>query len=666
MALIACGDCGEQYSNKLPSCPACEGKGITSQLQQANSNDAAAGPDKEHTTAKLVELKQLHDSGDLSDAEFALAKSKILGVENNDPDSPSIQTNRSTRKSKVLGTAVALLAFTAVAYFLFLSVTRDNTKTTDISGEPSQSENAKPDGVQISDAENTGTESILQPNKPESAGNTIETLAKKAEAGDRDAAFELGQMYWYGQGADRDKKKAYGWFELAADQGDASSQYIIGMEYYMGVVGPKDRVAAAEWFLKAASQGYIDAQFNLGKMYYSGIGVPQLFNKAATWFTEAAKQGHMGAQLQIGYMHDSGKGLAVNHYEAVKWYLKAAEQGNLSAQFNIGNLYSQGEGVPQSYPNAMKWWRRAAMQGHSGALNNLGMYYAQDDIFPTAYAYYTLAAQQGSAVGEENREDLWHRLVFLGRIGDATEGRKIAREWGAVIAFNIASRPKPKPKGELIPKPYWALKLRGNGTGFFVTKNGYLLTNYHVVKGARRVEIRTTNGIRMEALVVKEDRLNDLAILKVDGEDFKPLPIAQSESVGLGEDVFTVGFPQISIQGMSEKLTKGSISALAGMRDDDSRFQTSTPVQPGNSGGALMDHHGNVIGVIVSKLRNDVGFDSQNVNYAIKAALAKKLLDTIPGINGKLVKPHPRNNSRPFTQEVAKKTQAAAVMVLKY
>ena len=634
MALVTCQYCGDQYSSSLTSCPVCEDKGIKFHPQQDSTEGTISKLGKENTTAKLVELKQLHDSGDLSDAEFAVAKNKILGIEDNKPPEPQIHSDLSSPSRKLIPITAGLLVSALVAVFVYLAVTGDKK-----SADP-------PDDTALT----TG---------PPTVENIIQSLEKRAEAGESDAAFELGQMYWYGQDVIKDKEEAYRWFQRAAELEDAPAQYIIGMKSYEASA----YYEAIGWFLKAAQLEHADAQYNLGRMYYDGIGTSKNHKVAAVWWTAAANQGRADAQVNIGHMYSIGEGVRKDHYKAVDWYLKAAMQGNAQAQFNLGLSYAEGRGVRQSDENGIKWYFKAARQGHSGALNNLGVFYKYDvRDYPRAMAFYVLAGKSGSAKGKENADNLVRQ--FGTRAFDGwSESNKIVNELTDVIRFNVANRPKSNPEDKLVPRPFWTLKVKSSGTGFFVTQDGYLITNYHVIEDAKRVEIRTANRKRIRASVVKEDRANDLAVLKVDGENFSALPLASSETVGLGEDVFTIGFPQASIQGFSAKLTKGSISSLAGMRDDISRFQHSVPSQPGNSGGPMLDNHGNVVGVIVARL-NVKG--SQNVNYAIKSSLVKKLLESIPETRGTLLKATRRNGSKRFTSEVGKATQAATVMVLIY
>ena len=89
---------------------------------------------------------------------------------------------------------------------------------------------------------------------------------------------------------------------------------------------------------------------------------------------------------------------------------------------------------------------------------------------------------------------------------------------------------------------------QASGSGFFITTNGYFVTNHHVVEYAKGVVIRTANGQRYPAEVVRVDSANDIAILKVEGA-FRALPVQASGSVRRGDKVFTLGFPNIDVQG---------------------------------------------------------------------------------------------------------------------
>jgi S1-C subfamily serine protease len=132
--------------------------------------------------------------------------------------------------------------------------------------------------------------------------------------------------------------------------------------------------------------------------------------------------------------------------------------------------------------------------------------------------------------------------------------------------------------------------------------------------------------------------------------------------------VATVGFPNIGMQGFSPKLAKGEIASLSGSQDDPRYFQISVPVQPGNSGGALVDAHGNVVGIVAAKLSARAALDAtgalpENVNYAVKSSLLLSFLESVPDVASKLKEPV--TVDRKF-EDVVKSAQDAAVLVLVY
>lgn len=179
------------------------------------------------------------------------------------------------------------------------------------------------------------------------------------------------------------------------------------------------------------------------------------------------------------------------------------------------------------------------------------------------------------------------------------------------------------------------VRVTGVGTGFFISPDGWLVTAAHVVEAADQVEV-VVRGESVPARVVRLDRANDAALLKVEGQGFPVLPVGNSEELSLGDAVFTIGFPLPDIQGQSPKLTRGNISSLAGIQDDPRHFQISVAVQPGNSGGPLCGEDGIVRGLIVSRINDrfvlqSSGVVPQNINYALKSSYLTALLSPEPG-----------------------------------
>jgi S1-C subfamily serine protease len=168
------------------------------------------------------------------------------------------------------------------------------------------------------------------------------------------------------------------------------------------------------------------------------------------------------------------------------------------------------------------------------------------------------------------------------------------------------------------------------GTGFVVAA-GRALTNHHVIEGCRAIRLRTAAGAELPVRVLASDRQRDLALLEVPNEAGPPLSFRRNPTIRRGETVVTYGFPLAGLLSSGPTLTTGEISALAGLRDNQQQFQISAPVQPGNSGGPLLDMGGHVVGVIVSKLNaqriaQQTGDIPQNVNFAVKGAEALDFL----------------------------------------
>jgi S1-C subfamily serine protease len=205
------------------------------------------------------------------------------------------------------------------------------------------------------------------------------------------------------------------------------------------------------------------------------------------------------------------------------------------------------------------------------------------------------------------------------------------------------------------------------GTGVFVSKDGFIITASHVVQNASSIKILTQHGIEV-ANVVKIDPDADVALLKCDGQ-FQAVPIKSSESVKLGQSVFTLGFPDIQLQGVSPKMTRGEISSQNGAQDDPRDWQISVPVQPGNSGGPLFDSDGNVVGLVVAKLNalntaKISGELPENVNYAVKSAYVLPLFDA--SMTAHLLPEKTPMSGVEKTEDVVDRVQNSVALILVY
>jgi S1-C subfamily serine protease len=186
--------------------------------------------------------------------------------------------------------------------------------------------------------------------------------------------------------------------------------------------------------------------------------------------------------------------------------------------------------------------------------------------------------------------------------------------------------PGPQPLSGADPSPSAEL-----GSGFFVTAEGRFITNAHVVRGCYEIGIRQHDGTVGRGRVIANDDADDLALGQIDAVGQYPAISIRSDPPKLGEDILVFGFPLPGVLASSGNLTLGNITALSGLGDNTSMEQVSAPVQPGNSGGPVMDKAGNLVGVVVAKLDSEKLASithgiPQNVNFAIKPAVLTNFL----------------------------------------
>ncbi len=182
--------------------------------------------------------------------------------------------------------------------------------------------------------------------------------------------------------------------------------------------------------------------------------------------------------------------------------------------------------------------------------------------------------------------------------------------------------PQMTPHGQLRAPPQ-----HGLGSGVIVTKDGYILTNNHVVDGARQVKVTLQDGREFNAKVVGRDAKSDLAVIKIDAAGLPVIPFADSQKVQVGDEVLAVGNPF----GVGQTVTHGIVSATdrdgMGIEDYEDFIQTDAPINPGNSGGALVDMEGRLIGINTAILSRSGG--SQGIGFAIPSDLARTVMTSL-------------------------------------
>ncbi len=196
-----------------------------------------------------------------------------------------------------------------------------------------------------------------------------------------------------------------------------------------------------------------------------------------------------------------------------------------------------------------------------------------------------------------------------------------------------------------------------NGTGFFVGAGGFVVTNAHVVEGCDNPKVVCGLAEPAVAQVLGRDTKNDLALLKV---DIAPDHVAALRGdVRVGEEIAAFGYPLQGTLSTGGNFTVGNVSALAGMQNDSRHLQITAPVQPGNSGGPVVDRAGNVIGVVVSGLGMHSKGAAQNVNFAINIGVLTAFLNS-HGVSYQVeTSTHPLQNV-----DLAEKVRSISALIL--
>ncbi len=347
----------------------------------------------------------------------------------------------------------------------------------------------------------------------------------------------------------------------------------------------------------------------------------QHYEQAREIWLPLAEQGFASAQLNLGSMYDYGQGVVEDPARAVRWYRVAAEQGNGIAQFNLGMMYADGRGVSQDFGQAAFWYSKAADQNINDAQHNLGLLYAEGQGMATdterAIEWLYLAGQGYLDAGREA-----HTRSVLETIRQINDAHPLA----ARLVEQLSSL------GTVSVDNVW--DNASVGTGWPIAE-GYVVTNNHVVEGSQFITLINDAGQEMSATVVALDKQKDLALLSVSNPSLLPpaLPLS-SQRARLGTRIFTIGFPRIDILGKTPKLSAGLVSSVNGLADDVSRYQLSLPIQSGNSGGPLINLHGEVVGVITSMLGEiDANGETKpisDISYAVKVDFLQALLDQTP------------------------------------
>jgi serine protease Do len=220
----------------------------------------------------------------------------------------------------------------------------------------------------------------------------------------------------------------------------------------------------------------------------------------------------------------------------------------------------------------------------------------------------------------------------------------VARNQAAVVGITIAGEMKVSTPQEFgfgspndddnplsqffhrMPAPRGHQLMHAQGSGFLISKDGLILTNAHVVDGAKEVTVKLSDHREFKAKVLGSDKTSDIAVIKIDAHDLAVVHIGNSDNLGVGDYVLAIGEPF----GLEETATAGIVSAKGRSLPGDGYvpfIQTDAAVNPGNSGGPLFDAQGNVVGINAQIYSNSGGY--QGVSFAIPINVAVQIKDQI-------------------------------------
>lgn len=336
-------------------------------------------------------------------------------------------------------------------------------------------------------------------------------------------------------------------------------------------------------------------------------------------------RGHpFGVSRRCGLIDSNGNriaplqfdGIRVRHYEDMAIFTVGCKRHELESHCEFGTgrkgvfsikerkiivnpqfeeIYGQREGL-----------MAAKQDGKWGFIDNTGKV-----VIPLQYSDASYFQNGLAQVGLADYIDKTGRYVYKGSLGQLT--------------FKPKALPTPSPD---VKEDAMASL---TGSGFIVSRQGQILTNYHIIKGCST--IRTVmEGRKLSVTVVGTDIANDLALLQLPSRVSIAARFREGRTIRAGDGVVVVGFPLRGLLASEATLSTGIVNALAGIGNDTRFLQISAPIQPGNSGGPLFDHAGQIVGVVVSKLdalrvAKATGDIPQNISFAINGTVAKAFLD---------------------------------------
>ena len=227
----------------------------------------------------------------------------------------------------------------------------------------------------------------------------------------------------------------------------------------------------------------------------------------------------------------------------------------------------------------------------------------------TAYLVSNSSNSDTTEVNVSNRKPTEIQLKTVDGKNPMTDAELYAANVNSVVSINVSTTTNVFGR---------TTESAASGSGFFITKDGYILTNYHVIEGASTVKVTAYDGTTYDAAVIGGDEDYDIAVIKVEGTNFQPVVIGKSGSVQIGETVAAVGNP---LGELTFSMSQGIVSCVNRAINVDGKpfnmIQVDCSINPGNSGGPLLNRYGEVIGIVSAKYSSYSNTTVEGIGFAI-------------------------------------------------
>jgi S1-C subfamily serine protease len=484
-------------------------------------------------------------------------------------------------------------------------------------------------------------------------------LEKRVAKGDIDAEYELGQYLDTGRGTTKDPKKAMEMFTRCLMRKDPRGAFGLGGQYERGTTITQNNfpVSVALYMLGQSLGG---GSANLENIYRIA---PPRDVVLGSWYGRILVKEFKAGKVDSTQLSAMGLRQLAESSSQNKSVKSVAKDGEQELQDGMA-LLAGGENQKSNYLVAYKKFIQAASYGQADALYCLGVFYdnglAVSKNKSTAYVFYKLAA---TIAGEDymkiaektlapacrtDENEAAYKLAF-DQIGSGkTNNDKFALVTGLKdVEEIVASNPEPNAPVANTTQVTFSefsnanLKVVGNGSGLIFNNEGYFFTNKHVVKDGKAFSVQIAGvGEMRRASLVATDPVYDLAILKIENwkgisETGQPTPslLLSASNATVGSKVFTVGYPDTDLLNQSPKYTSGDLGSLNGPDWKAGSMLVTCPIQPGNSGGALVLENGQVAGTISSSVSpryfamTNKGALPQGLNLAIRIEYLRQLAE---------------------------------------